>query len=246
MSIFYHACFGTSQPAILEQWMSAFDFDTNDTSDGSIDAADLSQLLVMTLPDTVTVGDAEEFISRWNRSVSYADKGITTASRVPAGQSTDFLDQEALLDLFGAAENAVLSSQADGYADPVTEFRAAVNQFIATANDTSVCCTVELEIDQTVALTRTAFTGTLTLANQLSGGPLQDIDLQLDVTDADGNPVNGLFYISSPTFSGALTAVDGTGSLPADSSGSVTYTFIPSEDAAQTTPTIYYIGGTLE
>ncbi len=158
----------------------------------------------------------------------------------------DFIDESVLSSLFASAYNAILASQADGYSDPGAELQAAINQFITTGNDNSVCCTVSLAIDQTVALTRTAFTGTLTLNNQLSVGPLTDVELDLDVTDAAGDPVNGLFFISSPSLSGGLSAVDGTGELPADSSGSVTYTFIPDEDAALTAPTVYDIGGTLK
>ena len=56
-------------------------------------------------------------------------------------------------------------------------------------NDNNVCATVQLQIDQTVTLTRTAFTGTLTLNDQMSGDSLQDVELDLIVTDADGNPV---------------------------------------------------------
>ena len=80
----------------------------------------------------------------------------------------------------------------------------------------------------------------------MSSDSLQDVEMDLNVTDANGNPVNGLFFISAPTLSGALTAVDGTGVLPAGSSGSVSYTFIPTDQTAPTSPTVYYIGGTLK
>ena len=66
----------------------------------------------------------------------------------------------------------------------------------------------------------------------MSGDSLQDVELDLNVTDADGNPANGVFFVSDPTLSGALTAVDGTGILPAGSTGTVTYTFIPTDQAA--------------
>ncbi len=77
----------TSQLTALAQWLGDFVLDTGDTADGSIDAADEAQLLDTTLPDTVTTADATEFLDRWNRTVAYADEGITTASEVPPGES---------------------------------------------------------------------------------------------------------------------------------------------------------------
>ena len=38
------------------------------------------------------MNEAQEFLNRWNRSVQYWSEGIFTASQVPSGQSTDFLD----------------------------------------------------------------------------------------------------------------------------------------------------------
>ncbi|MDB5330318.1 MAG: hypothetical protein JWP03_1469, partial [Phycisphaerales bacterium] len=234
----------TSQSATAAQWVGSFLAKTGDTADGSISATDRAQLLALTLPDTVTVADANAFLDRWNRTVAYADQGIFTTAQVPAGQSTDFIDENNLAQMALQASDALLSSQGDGYTDPVAELHAQLAQFINTINDNSVCASIKLEIDQTATLTRSAFNGTLQITNHETSGPLSNIQLDIHVTDANGNPVNGKFFVSSPTLGGQLTGVDGTGSIPVGGSGSVSYIFIPTEDAAPVTPSLYFIGGT--
>ena len=130
-----------------------------------ISPAERTQLLATTLPSGVSIGEADEFLDRWNRTVQYWAAGIVTAAQVPAGESTDFLDANALQVAFDQAQAAEQASQADGYTDVAAEFRAAL---VTVQNDLAghaVCATVKLQIDQTATLTRSAFTGTLTLTN---------------------------------------------------------------------------------
>jgi hypothetical protein len=109
----------------------------------------------------------------------------------------------------------------------------------------SISLPMTLELSQGSTPAGAAVTGELTLKNEQAAGELQNIALKLSVTDSSGNSASGVFYISDPMFSGSLSAVDGTGVLPALSSGSVAYTFIPGVTAAPKQPTVYYIGGTL-
>ncbi len=60
-----------------------------------------------------------------------------------------------------------------------------------------------------------------------------------------GDPANGEFYVSSPTYSGAFSVVNGIATLPDYSSGSISFTFIPDDTAAPDAPTQYQIGGTI-
>jgi len=233
-----------SQTATSAEWITDFFTDAGHTTDGSIDSADQTQLLASTLPQSVSQADAEEFISRWNRTVTYYDQGIYNTSQVPSSQSTDFLDYSTLSTLVGNEQQAVTTSQANGYTDPIAELDSDLLQLANDAENGSVCASIELQIDQSATLTRDAFAGTLDITNNQSAA-LTSMQLVLNITDANGNPVNGQFYISSPTFTGSLTAVDGTGVLPADASGTVNYTFIPDDSAAANGPTVYYIGGTL-
>ena len=71
---------------------NTFFADAQASNDGSISAGDMTQLLATTLPNTVSISEATEFINRWNLTVQYWGQGIYTAAEVPVGQSTDFLD----------------------------------------------------------------------------------------------------------------------------------------------------------
>ena len=233
----------TDQGSVLQQWYTAFVAMVQSSSDGSISAADRAQLLGMTLPDPVTPTEANEFLDRWNRSIDYWSQGIYTAAQVPAGLSTDFLDRSVLQSQFAAAQNAILESQADGFTDPYAEAQADVAQLQTDLNNTNTCATVRLQIDQTASMTRAAFNGSLQVVNGESG-PLTAVQVTINITDAQGNPANNMFFFAAPTLS-TLTAVDGTGTLAAGATGTANYTFIPTDAAASNGPTQYFIGGTL-
>ena len=120
----------TNQSATLQQWMTAFFTDAQNSSDGGqITAAETTQLLATTLPSSVSTSEATEFIDRWNRTVQYWSEGIFTAAQVPAGQSTDFLDIGAIQTAFNAAVTAEQQSQVNGYSDVGAEVQGALAQF---------------------------------------------------------------------------------------------------------------------
>ncbi len=120
---------------------------------------------------------------------------------------------------------------------------AAVDAF-QEANDTGVCAAVQLQLSQQATVARSAFQATFTLDNQKPADTLQSISVNLVVHDMSGNDATNLFYISAPTLSG-LTAVDGTGNLAPDSSGTAGWTIIPSDAAAADGITSYLVEGTL-
>ena len=100
-------------------------------------------------------------------------------------------------------------------------------------------------------MTRAAFLGVLEIDNGNSTS-LEQIVVNLRITDANGNIVNDLFGITSPILSN-ITGVDGTGVLTGDDpttsqnegSGRAEWTFIPTNLAAPAVPTQYNIGGSL-
>ncbi|CCI03457.1 Calx-beta domain-containing protein [Microcystis aeruginosa] len=113
-----------------------------------------------------------------------------------------------------------------------------------SCNQGSVCAQVKLQINQDAIMTRSAFLGTLEIDNGNDTTNLENITVTINIKDSQGNTVNNFFGITNPTLSN-LTAVDGTGTLLANSSGSAEWTFIPTGNAAPNEPTIYSIGGSL-
>lgn len=118
------------------------------------------------------------------------------------------------------------------------EFRAEAGA------ENGVCAQVRIRIDQQAVLTRSAFSGDLDILNGHQVGNLEGVQLTLDFRDELGNSASDKFTIVGPELSG-VTAVDGTGTILAASSGKVHYTFIPNRDAAPTAAKRYTIGGTL-
>ncbi len=235
----------TTQPATLQQWLTTFFADVQSSSNGTISAAATAQLLATTLPGNLSIAEATEFLNRWNRTVQYWGQGIYMANQVPAGQSTDFIDVGALQSAFNAALTAEQESQVDGFSDVGAEVQADIAEVQNDLSKQGVCATVKLQIDQTATLTRSAFSGTLSLTNSEAAGALSNVVMNINITDTLGNPANGEFVISSPTYSGSFSVVNGSATLPDNSTGSISFTFIPDDTAAPNAPVLYEIGGTI-
>ena len=97
-----------------------------------------------------------------------------------------------------------------------------------------LCATVRLQLDQEAVLTRNAFNATLELSNNDPAAPIENVEVLLSITDADGANVDERFGIRSPNLTN-LSAVDGTGRLPAAATGSASWILIPTRDAAPET-----------
>jgi RHS repeat-associated protein len=236
----------TNQSATLQQWMTDFFTDAqNSSGGGQISPVEMTQLLATTLPNSVSTSEATEFIDRWNRTVQYWSQGIFTAAQVPTGQSTDFLDLGAIQTAFNTAFTAEQESQVNGYSDVGTEVQGALAQVKSDLQGQGTCATIKLQIDQSATLTRSAFSGTLSITNSEGTGAMTNVTMDINITDAEGNPANGEFFISSPSYSGAFSVVNGIATLPDFSTGTIAFTFIPDDSAAANGPTQYMIGGTI-
>ena len=104
-------------------------------------------------------------------------------------------------------------------------------------NKTSeVCAKVRLQVNQDAIMTRSAFLGKLEIENENDEFSIQNIDIDLEVRDANGNLVSSdLFIIQSPVLSG-IDAIDGTGIIGINSAGSAEFTIVPSGLAATEAP----------
>ena len=182
-----------------------------------------------------------------NAVTGMESEGYTNAAVTGLGYD---LGQAIVNDLNGKPINwsslvsDITGASAAGLTDAtIAAANAAIDEFEQT-NDTGVCAAVQLQINQQATIVRSAFQASFTLDNQKPADTLQNISVNLVVHDMSGNNVSNLFYISAPSLSG-LTAVDGTGTLAPDSSGTAGWTIIPTDAAAADGITAYLVEGTL-
>jgi Putative Ig domain len=110
------------------------------------------------------------------------------------------------------------------------------------ARSSGVCARVGVRLDQTAVMTRTAFRATLEINDRDPALPLQSVGAQVEIKDAAGQPANSQFQIEPPTLAN-IDSVDGNGTIAASSTASVRWLLIPSDEAAPTAPTEYFVGG---
>ncbi|MDR2148379.1 MAG: leucine-rich repeat protein, partial [Tannerella sp.] len=187
------------------------------------------------------------FIERWNQTkAANADNVFVPNETYPNIMNSDTLLQYS--DSIDMVNNYIISK---GYAD-IDEMAADVAQDLAywkeeieSQPNGGVCASVTMEIKQRMTMTREAFRGTLTIHNGHGSLPMENVSLELEVRDDAGELRNDLFQINTESLIGALTGIDGSGSLTASSDGSVNILFIPEIGAAPEEMKIYSFGGVL-
>ncbi|MBI5562415.1 MAG: hypothetical protein HY894_06145 [Deltaproteobacteria bacterium] len=108
----------------------------------------------------------------------------------------------------------------------------------------AVCAKVKIEIPQELALERLAFDGRLIITNNLPDVPLDGVNVSLYIKDANGDDAGALFFTKIQSMTN-ISAVDGTGTIPAGGQAEVHWLFIPSPGAGGQAPqgVYYFIGG---
>ncbi|TVR48813.1 MAG: tandem-95 repeat protein, partial [Puniceicoccaceae bacterium] len=226
-------------------WMTLFhEFVDPEGEDGaSISEAERAFLLSAELPEGIDAAAANRFIDRWNRSLAYYAAGIFTASEVPEGESTDFIDQSIFDEALDQMAAAYAASAADGFADPLEQVLAAKDTWFRSIDNAGICARVKIQLDQEAVLTRDAFEAALEIVND-STVPMEDILVSITITDTDGKEATSLFGIRPPELR-EITAVDGQGLLAMETTGRAAWTLVPTGDAAPEEPVEYWVGGTL-
>jgi uncharacterized repeat protein (TIGR01451 family) len=131
---------------------------------------------------------------------------------------------------------------------------------VARADD-SVCAQVKIEIKQTLTLERQAFDAHMRINNGLSNIALENVRVDVNFTDADGNPVvvkygayqepapdNALFFIRlDEEAMENIDDVGGSGTVPPSTSADIHWLIIPVPDSSNglESGTLYYVGATL-
>lgn len=115
-------------------------------------------------------------------------------------------------------------------------------------SSSSVCASITLQFSQTMTMTRQAFRGTLTVFNGNGEKAMENVRLNLDVRDEEGNSATSHeFQINAESLDGFAgeVSLDNGWTLAANETGVATVVFIPTKYAAPTEAKEYSFGGTL-
>ena len=212
-----------------------------ETPDLSFSADDAARML--------GYASAEELITSYENTPVVAEE--------PAGPETISAEQMALALAMAGGQVAPVQAGRFAYVSSVI----SADEARAAATGGGTCADVKLQLSQDATMTRKAFAATLAVTNHSLSYPLTDFTNVLSIFDADGELANGKFTVLTPELTGfqvVSTAqppadwdyeVDGpyagstTYQLPADTTGSLRWVIIPTDDAAVDDVTIYSIGG---
>ncbi len=121
--------------------------------------------------------------------------------------------------------------------------------------DESICATVKIEIRQEMTLERQAFDAHMRINNNLSMITLENVDIAVNFSDEDGNPVlassdsnntDALFFIRIDSMEN-IDDVNGLGVVQPEMSADIHWLIIPAEESSNGLEfgALYYIGATL-
>ncbi len=190
----------------------------------------------------ITPDEIDEFIARWNQTLVAWGEGIYS----PNTEYPDIVDKLVIQGCFDDSQEAEDYANSLGYVDVEDMHDQAMLAIEEQVEDgkSSVCASVTISISQKLTMTREAFEGTLTIYNGNETTAIEELKLDLEITDEYGVVSNDLFEIETKALD-ILTGIDGTGTLAGGQKGSATILFIPEKGAAPTVPRSYSFGGTL-
>ncbi len=182
------------------------------------------------------------FFARWNTSVYALKLGIMS----PNAQFPEIINwnlsqsySDSLSDMISKAKDLGFASLDDMY----EESYSSLNKILDDQKD-AVCASVTVQFSQQLTMTREAFEGILEIFNGHPTDAMDSLTVNIQITDQDGVPSNGLFEIQTKSLSN-LSDVTGTGAINAQQKGNVKFLFIPEPGAAPQTPKIYNFGGSV-
>lgn len=142
-----------------------------------------------------------------------------------------------------------------GYTGGISELGDSINSYYEyllkraqEIKSSSVCASITLQFSQTMTMTRQAFRGTLTVFNGNGEKAMENVRLNLDVRDEEGNSATSHeFQINAESLDGFAgeVSLDNGWTLAANETGVATVVFIPTKYAAPTEAKEYSFGGTL-
>ncbi len=184
-------------------------------------------------PEGVSFEQFDAFVERW-RAIFNTDEGYKGLLNLDLiRQQMDIIDEsEAYLERSGFDSFEALLSD---------RYTAMMNH----PKTNSVCARINLDLPQTIQLTRQAFRGTLTVSNGHEDTAMRDMKLTLLVTSGDivATPREFDIHVESlQGFSGELNMESGW-TLEAQQTGTATILFTPTKYASPSKPIQWSFGG---
>ena len=188
-------------------------------------------------PESISEENFDLFIERLNNTLTNSE-------------SDNKIDIGLIVDKLNTMSDIETASRQNGYSSTLDMYNYAVERYKDEVDKASgsVCATVSIKLSQTMAMTRQAFRGTLTVFNGHETTAMKDVKLTLNVTSAEGKVSTAHeFQINAETISGFKGDVSLTSgwTLDANATGTANILFIPTKYAAPTEPVEYHFGGTL-
>jgi beta propeller repeat protein len=122
-----------------------------------------------------------------------------------------------------------------------------LSQLFVASSSEAACAKVSMQILQQLTVERVAFDAKLVIANGISDQVLQNIRVDVNITDGNGNVKNEIFFVRPPALTGISGSLDGTGNVSGGTNGEAHWLIIPSPGAGgqSTVGTDYWVGATL-
>lgn len=233
---------------ILGDWLQAYADAISESGDGAevITEAEQQTLGLMPLPIQVTLEHVGAVCQRWNRTIDYWQTGKFDTSDLNPEDDADFIAVDVASQKFEQANEAILANEAQGYMDLFDGVVDGFDQLKVTLDQETkgICAKVHLQIEQSAVMTRTGFRATLDMQNQSATDSLDNIMVELIVTDKEGTETTTLFGIYPPLING-ITDVSGGGDLQPGQQFHAEWLLVPTLDAAPDAATNYFVGGNI-
>jgi subtilase family serine protease/uncharacterized membrane protein len=123
-----------------------------------------------------------------------------------------------------------------------SQVAAATDEPQIEAADEGTCARVWLQLQQEVAITRTAFEGILEVFNPPSLAPVEDFYADIDIYDPNGELVTDRFFILPPDLIN-IDDIDGAGFIAPGITSRIHWLIVPTKEAAPMQDTEYLVGG---
>ena len=181
---------------------------------------------------------------------AFVDRMEAAGAALCEGDATSVIDWNELWRI----ENALIQIREYAIGQGYASVKEMWEDAIATLEDYAdvereeVCASVKIELSQTLAMTREAFDGTLTMYNGNGETPIRDLKLELSVLDEEGNECRDLFEAFANGTAGDMGGEDvlaGGLTVAAGGTGSAMVRFIPERGAAPAEEKLYRFGGTV-